>query len=243
MPDGPPYLLLTRPQADSERFLAALATDVPFTSIISPLTRIAMIGDLPDLADAGGLVFTSRHGVAAYAKLGGRTDLPAYAVGKATAQAAREAGLAVDHSNGSADDLVAMLLQRCPQGPLVHMHGVHTRGDVARRLTQGGVPCGSAILYDQVAQSLSRTATSALASPGPVVVPLFSPRNAKLLTEARPQAALLVAAMSEAVAKAAEPLHSRVLRVAPRPDSSSMRDCVVHLLQNAQSLEAWTREV
>lgn len=234
MPDPLPVLLLTRPREASERFARVLeARGLRFRAVISPLFSIAVQGPLPDASAMRGLIFTSANGVEAWRALGGRTDLPAWCVGDATAAAARSAGMMAQSAGGTADDLVGWLADSRPPVPLLHLHGTNARGAVADRLTAAGLPCFSAVIYDQPAQPLTPEAGAALAGDAPVVAPVFSPRTGKLLAEQPVKAPLLVAAMSEAVAKTLASLHKRELKVARRPESEAMTDVVCDLLDRA----------
>lgn len=76
-----------------------------------PLLAIRSLSpDLPDLDGFDALAFTSRNGVSAFAALTPRRDLRVFAVGEATAQAAREAGFSdVQSADGAVDDLVGLI--------------------------------------------------------------------------------------------------------------------------------------
>lgn len=236
MPGPLPILLLTRPEAASARFADRFReTGLRFETLISPLFRIEVMGPQPDASAVRGLIFTSANGVAAWQALGGRCDLPAFTVGDATARAAEAAGLSAHSADGAADDLINGLIARKPALPLLHLHGRHTRGDVAGRLTRAGLSCRSAVIYDQPAQPLSAEARAALMGTAPVIVPVFSPRTGELLAQERAQAPLLVAAMSEAVVNTLGPLHKRDLKVAARPESEAMGEVVLDLLRRAQA--------
>lgn len=230
MPQTTPILLMTRPEAASRRFVAMLAGR--FTPIYAPLIGISFSGALPDMAGFQGLVFTSAHGVAAYVAANG-PRLPAFTVGRATAVAARDAGFSAQSANGNADDLVEWLGNRLVQGPLLHVRGTFAQGDVAARLTAQGITTSEAVLYDQPQIPLTSSARNALNGETPVVAPVFSPRTAALLAENSIKAPLLVAAMSEAVAKPLAALHKTELKVAARPESSAMVRLVTELLERA----------
>lgn len=236
MPDARPILLMTRPQAVSEGFIAALrGRGAVFDPIISPLMDIVRLPvDVP-AEDVRGLIFTSAHGVAAWQALskGRPLKVPAYVVGQATAQAARGIGLYVAHVAQDADALVEALTAAPVAAPLLRLAGRHQRGEVAERLTNAGLPTRTVTLYDQPQQPLNESARAALIGTVPVVAPVFSPRSGKLLAMNRVEAPLLVAAMSEAVAIAVAPLHIEVLKVAARPDSPAMLDAVTALLVEA----------
>lgn len=78
---------------------------------MQPLLAIRPLSPaLPDLEGFDALAFTSRNGVSAFAALTPRRDRRVFAVGEATAQAAREAGFSdVESADGAVDDLVALI--------------------------------------------------------------------------------------------------------------------------------------
>ncbi|TDE37156.1 uroporphyrinogen-III synthase [Antarcticimicrobium sediminis] len=238
-------LLMTRPRAAAERFVARLAPDLRdrLRVIYAPLLDIVVLPDPVSLDGVRGVIFTSANGVAAgvvagvHPALPART-LPAYCVGDATAEAARRAGWTVNDCFETADALVAALGDRCPQGPLLHLRGVHARGDIAERLTAAGIKTRAQALYDQRLVALSDAAHRALRGDDPVIVPLFSPRTARQFADAaRGPAPLYLAAISEA---AAEPLvnmtHSALI-VADRPDGAAMAAAVERLSDQASRVE------
>ena len=234
----PPLLLLTRPEAQAQAFAAALeAAGARFQAVISPLIATVETGPLPPLDGATGLIFSSAAGVRAYTALGGPGGLRAWTVGAATARAARAAGLDAAMAGETADALVAALIAAPPRRPLLHLHGRHTRGAIADRLTAAGVTTSTATIYEQPARPPTDAARAALQGARPVVAPLFSPRTAALLATVPRKSPLLVAAMSDAVANAARPLHSRALRCAARPDHAAMVALTARLLDEAAALE------
>jgi uroporphyrinogen-III synthase len=85
------------------------------------------------------------------------------------------------------------------------------------------VNCADLVVYDQQAQPLTDAALRRLAANGPVVVPLFSPRTAKLFSAAGPFAAPLhLIAMSDAVAEAAGLIDATSITVAAEPTQPAM---------------------
>ncbi|GAA4227769.1 uroporphyrinogen-III synthase [Sagittula marina] len=231
-----PVVLMTRPRADSEDFIAGLKQrELHFNTVISPLMRIVFTDDPIDIDGVRGLIFTSSNGVAAWTARGLRANLPTYVVGPSTALAARSIGLNPEIMAQNAVSLVDELRKEDVQGPLLHLSGRHTRGDVAGQLTAMGVETRRAVLYDQPPMPLTSEARAVLHGTVPVIVPVFSPRTAQLLTEERPKAPLLVAAMSEAVAFNLASLHIVSLKVAARPDSGAMLNAVAALLNTAQA--------
>ncbi len=220
MPPAPrPILLMTRPGDDSERTAARIGADV----IVAPILQIVPVDhDGAALARAPGLVFTSAHAVASAGPGRGR---PAICVGERTGQVARDAGFAVIQGAGTADSL-APLIAASPV-PLVHPHGRH----LAQRLAVPGV-----VVYDQRPQPLTARARAALMGARPVVVPVYSPRSARLLAgmAAGARAPLWLVAISDAAAAAwTAPAARRA--VADQPSGRAMDAAIRAMLAAEQS--------
>lgn len=235
-----PVLLLTRPKAASERTWQDLV-DQGLTGVdpcIAPLFEIVPKGPLPDLASYDGLIFTSANGVKAYTALGGPAEGLAYTVGPQTDLAAQTAGLHTRCADGNADDLVTLILSDAPSGRWLHIHGTNARGDIAGRLTANGVTTDSVVLYDQVAQPLSTQAERFLSGPAPIILPLFSPRTARLFAIAKkPSAPLYIGCMSEAVKDRLGECPSKMCLIARQPNFSAMCALVSQLTDLALSNE------
>ena len=235
-------LLLTRPRPQAERFAQAFAERFgpAIRIVISPLLRIEpQQGALPPLSDYSGLVFSSRNGVQSLAGMSDDRRLPAYCVGARTAEAARAIGLRAEFCGADADALVARLAQAAPGGRLLHLRGAHARGGIAERLSASGQPCDEAVIYDQIPQKLSPEALDLLTGEGLVLLPLFSPRSARLAAQATAGATapLALASMSRAVTEAwAGPLPV-LLRQAAHPDAAAMLDALGALIAAARHLE------
>lgn len=235
-----PILLLTRPEPAASRFLAELhsAGLKDIHTCISPLFEIVPTGPLPRIPETQTIVFTSANAVKMYLALGGRAAGRAYTVGQTTDQAALKAGFQTLSANGNADDLVALITQQPPTGSLLHVHGRHTRGAVAQRIEAAGVPIDTAEIYEQSPISLTKQALACLAGSQPVIVPLFSPRTARLFAIANnPVAPLYIGCMSSAVAEEVNGLVVRKCLIARHPDQTSMTKVVLDLVSQARSLE------
>ena len=217
-----PLILLTRPKAASVQFADALQKALgPVAIRIAPLMEIVASGDLPDLDRAGGLIFTSAAGVAVFAAQTGRRDLPAWCVGARTAAAAA-IGLTAQSADGDADALVALLSQAAPQGRLLHLCGTHQRGDVAARLVAAGLAAQAYPIYDQRAVAPDAGFATALAHPGPVIAPLFSPRSATLFAQAAENAPVIPVALSNAVRDALPQAMAARALIAAQADAPAM---------------------
>ncbi|MCC1491208.1 uroporphyrinogen-III synthase [Cognatishimia sp. F0-27] len=244
-----PILLMTRPPDQAAAFVRTVTCDAEAPdceTLYAPLFEIVPKGDLPELGQFDHLIFTSGNGVAAFADALGAVAppaIPAWCVGDATAAAARALGLEARSAKGDADRLVKTMRDAGVTGRGLHLRGHHARGNVAGRLTAAGLPTDDVVIYDQRARPLTSEACAALDGTRPVVLPIFSPRSARLLAERTTRAPLLVVAMSDSVAKAAAALHMTEISVARRPNAQEMRALTVEMLQKATALEGPRPEV
>lgn len=229
-------VILTRPLDQSLRFGAALEGrfGAAVRVIISPLMRLAFVPCKIAQRDYQAVVFTSEAAVDATGQMA-RDVLPktALCVGARTAVAASAAGFTTTSANGDVEALQRLILTMQIKGPLLYLHGRDMTGDLAKELTSAGIETVSVVVYEQLAQSFSPEAEALLRFPGPVIVPLFSPRSAVLLATALPadgQATLAIAALSGAVAEKAPDKGARLLRVAATPNADAMLDAVELLL-------------
>lgn len=189
-----PILLLTRPGSGNARVLAecetAFGQSIP--AVISPVLQIVPVGDAPDLVPYASVVLTSTHAVR-----GDLTGKDAYCVGARTALAAQAAGAKVAAQAVDAAALMAQLPDL--PAPAIYLRGAHVATDLAAHYQ-----CDERVVYDQRACPLSDAAKQALEGEHPVILPLFSPRSARLIAKdvsvLRPN--LRVIAMSSAVATA-----------------------------------------
>lgn len=229
-------VLLTRPEAASTGFAKALAAQFPgrTRTVIAPLMEPDYLAVQLTGGNAG-VIFTSATAVEAAVRLGLRTG-PAFCVGKETATRASAAGFDTVSADGDAEALVAYLGALRPKPPLLHLCGAERRGDVAGRLSALGLPTDEIVVYRQRPLPLSQGALALLQDEGPLILPLFSPRSARLFAEALPpglRATLLLAALSPAVADACAGIACIHLAIAPQPDAAGMLQAVAKLLDQA----------
>jgi len=220
-----PVLILTRPAPQAEAFAATISARWAgaVRIILSPLLQIVPLPVTADLAGVTGVIFTSAHGVAAAASANLPSGLTAWCVGEKTAQLAADAGFDAIAGPGDATRLADRIISRRPQGPLVHLHGHHTRGGICDRLNSAGILCRDVIVYDQISQALTDEAFEALNGTDPVILPLFSPRTATILGEQSPfSAPVHLIVISTAVQNAAAAIAVKSLSVAAAPDADAM---------------------
>lgn len=241
MRDRGPTLLLTRPEAQATAFAADFAMrfgpDVPV--IISPILRIVPVATRLSLDGVTGLIFTSGRAVARFAQLSDNRALPAYCVGERTAALARKAGLTARVAGTDAQAALDFLRAEPPGGRLLHLRGRHSRGDIAAELRAADQPCDEVIVYDQQEQQLDRAAQALLAGRTPVLLPLFSPRSAAIVSGQIHQAAapVAVAAISRATMAAWTGPVPALTRIAAHPNASAMLDALEELIDACHRLE------
>ncbi|SPH23500.1 hypothetical protein DEA8626_02564 [Defluviimonas aquaemixtae] len=219
-------LLLTRPEAQSQRFAEAFrerfGADWPI--VISPLMRIAYLdpGDLPE--HEFDLIFTSENAVAGYARLINRRAGTAWCVGRRTEDAALRCGFRTRVGPGNAAGLVEAIRRDYAGRPFLWPRAVHAARNIATELSSAGIETIPVVVYDQQSCEPTPEALRLTQRDAPILLPLFSPRAAIIAAAAFPDpaAALFIAAMSPAVARAADKIPARRLVVAEQPDDPSM---------------------
>src|SRR5689334_12471588 len=176
-------ILVTRPREDAEPFARQLEAR-GHTVLIEPLFTIEPEPDVPlDLERVQALLATSANGVRAFAARSPRRDLRVFAVGEATAAAARALGFEdVESAGGDVDDLIRLVRERArpEDGALLHAAGSVVAGDLAGALEAAGFEVRRAVLYRaEPAAALSAAAIAALREGRIDVAIFFSPRTAR----------------------------------------------------------------
>ena len=122
------WITRTRPGADQTATrLGALGVD----SLIDPVLEVRALGFEIDTSDFETLAFTSPNGVAVFAGRCATRDLPAFAVGEATAAALRQAGFErVEAAEGDLESLARLLEARRP-GRILALAPTEPAGDLA----------------------------------------------------------------------------------------------------------------
>ena len=228
-------VLVTRPRAEGKAFAAALTNrfGARVRPVVAPLIAPRYLSPPIPAQDYAAVVFTSAQAVEGARRLGVPLPRLAWCVGPKTATVAAEAGFQTRSADGDANSLAQAILSDPPNGRILYLRGVDTRGNLLEMLHSFGINADVAIVYSQDPQPLTDDARALLSLPVDVIVPLFSPRTATLFRQALPPevaARLHVAAMSASVAAAMDGLALAALVVASQPDAPAMLTAVESLL-------------
>lgn len=226
-------VLLTRPDPDNRRVAGRLAADGIATATW-PLTRIVPVpGLVPVPPGTGGLIFTSRNAVVAFAANSPDRGLRAWCVGARTAQAAREAGFSDVASAGGDVASLARLLADAAPSQLLYLRGRHVSADLPELLAGTGHRTESRVVYSAEPAGPPPADVEALLRSGGVgTVALWSRRAAAILADhLKRNPDWPVAAMQAVVisGRAARPLTDCGLRrvtTSANPDEEGMLDAI-----------------
>jgi len=191
--------------------------------VLAPLLTIAPRPFDADVADAQALAFTSAAGVRRFAEGSERRDLPAFAVGAASAAAARAAGFTnVQSADGDVAALarLARALLDPARGPVLHISGAHVAGDLVGALTEAGFSAERRVAYE--AECVTAT-PEGLRTPVDIVLFHSARAGEAYLQLGAPHAALMRAAcLSAAVAAAAGAAAWVSVVIAPHPNDDAL---------------------
>jgi uroporphyrinogen-III synthase len=225
-------ILLTRPEPDAQRTAAALRAQ-GHDVITAPLLRIEPIADAQIGAGPWAAVLitsaNAAHAVTAHARVTQLRALPAFAVGRRSADAMAAAGFAdVTSADGNVSDLARLVAARLqPAASLLYLAGEDRSGDLAGDLRARGFAVETTMIYRAIAAtSLPPAPTQALAG-GIDGVLHFSRRSAEVFVDAARVAGVLESALQAAhfclSAQVAEPLvqaGAADIRIAERPNEA-----------------------
>ncbi|HEY6995585.1 MAG TPA: uroporphyrinogen-III synthase [Xanthobacteraceae bacterium] len=230
-------LLVTRPEPDGARTGEALRTR-GHAVLLAPLLRVEAIDcDIPDAA-YGAVVMTSANAaraIASHPRRAALTALPAFAVGRRSADAARAAGFRdVRSADGDKADLLALLRAQyqAQRGPFLYLAGEDRAGEID--LAASGVEVVTAVVYRAVAAERFPDAVAAALGNGEVDGVLhLSRRSAQAYLACARRAGLADRALaplhfclSRAVAEPLAAAGAAAIRIAHRPDEAAMLELV-----------------
>ncbi len=233
-------VLVTRAKADAAALAGELAAR-GHSAVIEPLfTIVAGPEAALDLSGVQAVALTSANGARALAGRTARRDLPVFAVGDATAAAARAAGFAeVESAGGDVALLAALIVSRLDPGAGLVLHAAarQVAGDLKGRLEQAGFAVRREVLYEAVASKAFSPKTAAALRGGRIdAVLFFSPRTGRtfvrLLAESRLTpvcGGISAVCLSAAVAEEIKRLPWRALLVAAQPTQAALLDSLAAL--------------
>jgi len=141
---------VTRAQPAAEATAARLRA-LGFEPVVAPVLEIRPLADATlDLVGVDALAFTSAAGVSAFAGLTTTRDLKVFAVGEATAGAARAAGFRdVRSAQGDVHALADLIASAAPHPSLVlNPTAADPAADLAELLADRGVATRSTVVYE-----------------------------------------------------------------------------------------------
>ncbi|MFN3583939.1 uroporphyrinogen-III synthase [Phenylobacterium sp.] len=175
-------------------------------AVVAPLLAVRILPDVDvDLTGVAALAFTSANGVRAFADACGERSLKVFAVGAATAQAARQAGFrSVLSADGDVEALAEGIGIRRGElkGTVLHPGAAEPAGDLAGALRKHGVEARHLILYKTAPVAISDAETETLIRCDAAL--LHSPRAAQVLAKmlkVHPAPDLRALGLSKAVIK------------------------------------------
>lgn len=198
--------------------------------LLAPLSRIEPGAGLSaDPADAGAFAVTSANAVRAFAALSPLRDRPVFAVGEATAEAARAAGFGVVTSaDGDVDALAGLLADRWRReaGAIWHLRGEAAAGDLAGALRALGHVVREEVVYraapvaalpEPLAAALADQTVAALLFHAPAAARTFAALAAR-----QPLGFCTAACISRAAAAPLAPLGLARIAIAPAPTEAGL---------------------
>lgn len=222
-------LVVTRPQADSERTATALRAR-GYEVLVAPLMRVEPV-TANFSGTWGGVIVTSANAPGAIADnpaCKALFKLPLFAVGRRSADAARQAGFSdVTSAGGDVRDLVRLIAARraAASAPLLYLAGEDRAADLVAR----GIAAEMRIVYRAVTAPFPPELTAALQAGEVDAVLHFSKRSAKNYLAGAAQAGVAGPALGVQhiclSSQVAEPLTGAGagrIAIAPRPDEAAL---------------------
>ena len=199
-----PRVLVTRPEPGAARTAKRLAA-AGYDPVVLPLTRIAPLAfDFPK-GEFDAVILTSAQALRATsgADLTALTDLPVFAIGETTAQAARRAGFNIVNTAGGSVESVCRLVKSSvrPGARMLYLCGKVRRPDMEAQLQSSGFSITAVETYDALPVDYGTAQLDKRLGDAPFAVvtllslqaaEIFSELNAKDTLRERVKDALLV---------------------------------------------------
>lgn len=220
-------VLVTRAEPGATRTRERLQA-LGFIPVNAATAQIAFFDADLSLAPGEALALTSPNGAAAAARILDARSAAVFAVGDATAAAARAHGFQDVTSAGRDGAALAALLKRTRPGGVVHVRGRDQQFDLVAALKTAGLPARAVIAYAaEPVEALSAEAITALEAGAAVLAhsPLGAERFCALLQRAGALdrlAGAACAAMSQAAAAPLRAAGAANIAVAETPDEAAL---------------------
>ena len=176
-------VIITRP-IDQSRILAEKLQVFGYKVFVSPLLRIIPIPKRLNLSPVQAIVFTSANAVRPFSELNSERNLPVFAVGHATAQAAELLNFNnISIGEKNAESLIGQIINKhSPKdGLILYISGERVTSSVEKLLLRHGFRVQRQILYRaEAAKRFSSEAMRAIENKEVKIILFFSPRTAKI---------------------------------------------------------------
>jgi len=179
----PPFVWITRAEPGASETAGRVAA-LGFRPLVAPLLTVRDVEAPLSLQAGEAIAVTSRKGALRAAALTPRRDMTVFAVGDATAEAARAAGFAdVRSASGDVSALAALIAAAKPAA-VVHPCAAETAGDLVGDLAAAGVPGRKAIVYETAAESaLPEAVAAAFEADALIAALIHSPKAGRAAVE------------------------------------------------------------
>ncbi len=227
-------ILITRPQPVADEFAGKLK-DEGFEVYLAPMTEyVEQPGSCEDIAHYQGIIFTSAQAVHLFAAREVERYIAVFAVGEATAQAAKAEGYRrINLATGDSDAVISLIKREKAKYELkrmLHPCGEDTAQDIGAALKSEGIYVDRLVVYKaKFMDHLPGDVTKSLQDGDITTVTLFSARTAANFTRmlqsaelAGVSADLEAVCLSDRVAAEIKGVPWRVVRVARAPHIESV---------------------
>lgn len=224
-------ILVTRPSKDGAEIARVLA-GLGHEALLAPLLSVQFHAGAPlALEGVQAVLVTSANGVRALARRTTRRDIPLFAVGPQTADAAARRGfLRVRNAAGDAVALAGLVPRWADPaaGVLLHAAGEDSSGGLAQALSERGFEVCREILYRvEAATELPAAAVQALRQGSVEAALFFSPRSARVFADCMTRvglstAGIIAVCISANTARALAALPFAEVRIAQAPNQAAL---------------------
>lgn len=222
------WITRAQPGADAT---AARVHALGHATLVAPLLAVEMLENAEvDLRDVGALAFTSANGLRAFTRLNADRSLRVFAVGAATALAARQAGFKqVLSADGDVAALARGIASRRAEiaGVVLHPGAAELAGDLAGALERARIEVRALTLYDTLPTRLEPFQVEELAHVDVALV--HSAKGAQALAAvlaSHPQPHLRVLGLSKAAMEPLAEAHVAEQTFAPFPLEAALLNLI-----------------